>query len=83
MRYAMPARTMFYPANAKSFLEVVLNILEKLRELAREFKAVGGLNARRSNGRRPGTKPASTRSEGVHASIAPNNIACSVVMITP
>jgi hypothetical protein len=56
-------------ANAKPFFEAFLNILEKLRELARKSKAVGGLNARRSNGRRPGTKPAST-SEGVHASIA-------------
>jgi hypothetical protein len=30
-------------SNAKSFLETVLNILEKLREPAREFKAVVAL----------------------------------------
>jgi hypothetical protein len=38
---------MFYPANAKPFLEAALNILEKLREPARKSEAVGGLNARR------------------------------------
>ena len=34
------ARTMFYPGDARQFLEAVLNIPEKLRNLAR--KAVGG-----------------------------------------
>ncbi len=34
------SRTMFYPGDAQQFLEAVLNIPEKLRNLAR--KAVGG-----------------------------------------
>ena len=50
------AMTMFYPGGAEQFLEAVLSISEKVRGLAR--KAVGELNARRSNGCRPATEPA-------------------------
>jgi hypothetical protein len=47
-----------YPGKAHQFLEAVLNNPEKSRGLARKSKAVGDLNARRSNGRRPAMEPA-------------------------
>jgi hypothetical protein len=49
--YAVPERC--YPARAQQFLEAVLSIPEKLRDLARKSKAADDFNARRSNRCRP------------------------------